>query len=565
MATRPRGAKSDSPVFGARFMGLTKSFRRKVKTVRVRSALDLLLRQAGRVLILAGVAAIAAVTAERLLALTVLTPIAFVIFAIVAAALIIIPWLFQIPTSMQASVLLDERLGLQERCSTTLALVQSDDPFAQAARTESLQAIERANLKGHFPIRLTGHWLGGAGVWLVAILLAFFLPQKDFLGVVRQRQQRDVKARQVAEVKEEVRKAMEPVRSAVQKLGDPNLTNELAKLDKIMQMTDPQEAKREAMKALGEMSDKIKRMQEDPQAQTADALKQAFKRLKGATDPFAQEIRSALAKGDLNKAADMLGQLQKQLSEGTLPPEKQKELAKQLQDLANELKRLSEQQRQLEEELAKLGLNKELARLSPERLRQALQQQGLSAETIEKLLKKAAACQAAQGQLAKLGQALGDAAADGMLLGDQLGEAIDQLNAVDAMEKQGLLLASSEGALSSCMGSIGQGMGQGDPNGASNPFGIGTETTNNRAPDTHDPTATKTTRAPSKVGEGPVVAGWYFKDTQIKGESQRGFTEVVQAGRAGAAEAISENQIPRRHEQMIKQYFNQLEASGPKP
>ena len=546
-------------------MGLTKSFRRKVQTVRVRSALDLLLRRTGSVLAVAGVIAIAAVATERLFALYILTTVTSVLFASVVAAFILIPWLLRIPTPMQASVLLDQRLGLKERFSTTLALVQSDDPFAQAARTESLRAIERANLRGNFPIRLTGRWLCGAGIWLVAILLVFFLPQRDLLGVLRQRQERDVKARQAAEVKEEVQKAVEPVRSVVQKLGDPNLSEQLAKLDKIMQMTDPQEIKREAMKALGDLSDKIKKMQETPQAETADALKQTFKRLKGSTDPFAQEIRSALAKGDVGKAADMLGQLQKQLSQGTLPAEKQKELARQLQDLADELKRLSQQQKQLEDELAKLGLDKQLARLSPEQLKQALQQQGLSPEAVEKLLQKAAVCQAAQGQLAKLGQALNGAAVDGMFQGDSLGEAIDQLNAVDAMQKKSLLLASSEGECSKCAGSIGQGMAQGMPGGQSNPFGIGTETTNSRAPDTHDPTATKTTRVQSKTGEGPVVAGWYFRDTQVKGESRRGFTDVVQAGRTGAAEAISENQIPRRHEQMIKQYFNQLEASGPKP
>jgi hypothetical protein len=61
------------------------------------------------------------------------------------------------------------------------------------------------------------------------------------------------------------------------------------------------------------------------------------------------------------------------------------------------------------------------------------------------------------------------------------------------------------------------------------------------------------------------VASWYFRDTQVKGEAQRTFAEVVQAGRASAAEALSENQIPRRYEDAVKAYFNQLEKSGPRP
>ena len=52
---------------------------------------------------------------------------------------------------------------------------------------------------------------------------------------------------------------------------------------------------------------------------------------------------------------------------------------------------------------------------------------------------------------------------------------------------------------------------------------------------------------------------------QVKGEARRTFSDVVQAGRASAAEAISENEIPRRYEGAVKEYFSQLEESGPTP
>jgi len=65
-----------------------------------------------------------------------------------------------------------------------------------------------------------------------------------------------------------------------------------------------------------------------------------------------------------------------------------------------------------------------------------------------------------------------------------------------------------------------------------------------------------------KSEQGPVIASWYFKGTQIKGEARRDFSEVIQAGRDSAAEAISENQIPRKYEEAVKKYFSQLEESG---
>ena len=75
-------------------------------------------------------------------------------------------------------------------------------------------------------------------------------------------------------------------------------------------------------------------------------------------------------------------------------------------------------------------------------------------------------------------------------------------------------------------------------------------------------TSAKRTRIKNKPGQGPVIASWYFQESQVKGEAKRDFNEVVQAARDGAAEAISENQIPRKYEEAIKKYFGQLEQSG---
>ena len=59
-----------------------------------------------------------------------------------------------------------------------------------------------------------------------------------------------------------------------------------------------------------------------------------------------------------------------------------------------------------------------------------------------------------------------------------------------------------------------------------------------------------------------MIASWYFKGSQVKGDAQRGFSEVVQAARDSAAEAISENQIPYKYEEAVKKYFGQLEQSS---
>lgn len=541
-------------------MAFSKSFGRKINAVRLRCSVNLLLGQAGCVVAMAGGVAVLVVLVERLLAVTVRTPATLWGFGAVGIAFILVPWLLKVPGRMQASLLLDERLKLNERFSTTLALADSDDPFARAARAESLRTVQQANLRGHFPIDLSPSWYYGAGIWLIVVALFFFLPQKDLLGFMRDREKKQQQDQAVEQAQAEVKQTAEIVKAVVKELGDPNLAEDLKKLDELAQAGAPEEVKRQAIKALGDLSEKIKKMQSGAQVDAADVLQQMLKRLRGSADPFSQQVRMAMAKGDFAQAANLLGQLQKQLAEQTVSEERRKELADQLQQLAKELQKLADQKRQLEEELEKRGLDKKLAQMTPEQLKQALQRQGLKPEMIEQLVQKMAACQAAQGRCSGLGQALGAAGAGGGgLMADDLSDIIDQLNAVESLQQQAIMLRASLNEISRCMGCLGQGMCLGMNPGDK----AGTSPTAAYSNAEEIQSGTKTTRAVGKSDDGPIIASWYFKDTQVKGEARRGFSEVVQAGRASAAEAISENQIPRRYEDAVKEYFSQLEESGP--
>ena len=72
------------------------------------------------------------------------------------------------------------------------------------------------------------------------------------------------------------------------------------------------------------------------------------------------------------------------------------------------------------------------------------------------------------------------------------------------------------------------------------------------------------TRSPSKTGKGPMVASWYFKGKQVKGEAKKDYGKAVQAARDRAADAVGERKIPRRYESTVKRYFGDLEKIGEK-
>jgi hypothetical protein len=557
-------------------MSFTKAFHKKIRAVQVRCSLNLLLQQTGRALAVAGVLAALAVLVQRLLAVTVVTSLGLWVFWGIAVCVVLLLWLLRLPNRMQASLLLDDRLGLRERFSTTLALADSEDPFAQAARNESLVAVQRVNLRGHFPIALSRSWCYGAGTWLIAIALIFLMPQKDLLGLLKKKQQEEQHTKQTEQAKAEVKQTTDAVKAVVEKLDDPALKEELKKLDGFAQAGQPQEMKREAIKTLGDLSDKLRQMQGNTQVDAANMMQQMLQKLHGSTDPFSQQIRMALAKGDFAQAANMLGQLQKDLAASKLSDQQRKEMAQQLQQLAKELQKLSEQKHDLEQELEKLGLDKKLAQMNEQQLKQALQQQGLKPEQVDQLMKKMAASQMASGKCAGLAQAMAACGAGaGALAADELSDAMDQLNALESLQQQAVLTQAGLREIARCVGCLGNGMGDGPvgqqpwqegmPLSRGRGSGGPAQGDGARDSDTEGQTSNKTTRAKNASGEGPVIASWYFKDTQVKGEARRDFTEVVQAGRASAAEAISENQIPRKYEDAVKKYFGQLEQRKPQP
>jgi hypothetical protein len=554
---------------------MLEALEKKLRSVRFRCSINLLLKYAGRVLAAVGIIAMLAVLTDRLLALGIIKSIdirMILIFSAAAIILILLLWLLKQPSRMQVSLLLDERLKLRERFSTTLALADSDDPFAEAARSEARQMAEGVDLQGHFPIRPSKCWKYAISTWLIVAALISFMPQKDLLGFLRKNQQEQQRSRQLEQTKVDIKEAADPVKLAIKQLGKPELEDALNKLDQTPKDAKPQDIKRQAIRQLGGISDKIRQMQNGMQLDSVNQLQKMFKQLRGSSDVFSQKLRLALAKGQFSQASNLLSELQKELAKGNLTPEQQKALTAQMQDLAKRLKELAQKNEEFEKELEKLGLNKELAKLNEQQLRQTLLKQGLAADNIEELLRKASAFRSAANMCAGLGSAMAACGAGaGQLSGDGLAAAVEQLSQLDALQQQLMLTQASLDEITRAIACLGEGMGEGlgyqGPfmDGSSERYGPGTGGPGvgyGPRGTAGDDTSTQRTRLKNRPGQGPVIASWYFQESQIKGEAKRDFTEVVQAARDGAAAAISENEIPRKYEEAIKKYFGQLEQSG---
>jgi len=545
----------------------------KVTRVRLRCLANIFLEGLGRVLTGAGLVILFAILCERLAALPVIQPWVVWTLVIASAALVATSCLLNRPSAMHACLLLDERLGLKERFSTVQVLKHSQDPFAVAACQESRHSAEHADIKRHFPIKPTNNWLYAFSMWTVVVAAFLFVPQKDLFGFLRSQREEETQQAQLQQAQTEIQEAITPVAAAARQLGDTALEAELAALAEVPTGQLPEVARQETIRKLGDVADRLKEMQADPSRISLDIMQQMLKQLKGSPNELARNMQLALAKGDFAKASQMLKDMQKQLEDGSLSDEQKQQLAEGLKSLSSQLAELARKSEQMESELEKQGLDKKLAQLTPEELRKALQQLSVDPKKIDELVMKAAACRSAAGRCAGLGQAMAACAGAGGLSADDLEALAGDLDKLDNFQKQAMLSqAILDQIESSCRG-LGDGMCQGLgcvrpwQAGSSDRYGSGTGGPGKgygaRPGDKEGTTSTAKTRVETTSKPGPVVASWYVKDEQVKGEPLRDFTEVVQAGRDAAAEAISENRIPRKYEESIKEYFGDMERSAP--
>ena len=168
---------------------MLKAFEKKLRWIRFRCSINLLLEQIGRVLTTAGAIGILAILTERFLALSVINSWTLWIFLTLVIALALSSWLFNQPSRMQVALLLDQRLKLNERFSTTLAMAESKDPFALAACQEARQTAQHISPEGYFPIKPPKFWLYATSTWLIVGILFLLMPQKDLLGFLKKEQQ----------------------------------------------------------------------------------------------------------------------------------------------------------------------------------------------------------------------------------------------------------------------------------------------------------------------------------------------------------------------------------------
>ncbi len=553
-------------------------FEWKLRNVQARCNLSLLLSELGLMLIVSGVLAVLLALVHRTLGAQ--FPLEWVIPAVAGAGIIsaTVRWTVRRVRKMQAALLLDERGHLKERFSTVMALEGSDDPFALAATEEAHKFTERLDPNKHFSVRPTPRWYASVATWGLAGIIIAFVPNMDLLGYTRRRQGEQQRTEHLEQAKMEVEKLSRQIKSVVEQLDDPELRNKLDELTAPLDIKEPTTLKRQAIRKLTNLSDELQKMQDSQKFESARTLQKMLRELRGFSKDPLQEFTRMLGKGDFRKAADFLRQLQDKLGSEKMSDEQRKALSEQLDELAKQLDQISRKNDQLKDALRKSGLNEQLAKLDPDQLRKALEKQGLNKEKLEKLLKSAKACRLANSSCRGLGHAMGALGAglgSGELGMEQLDAMIQDMDLLDAIRQDMEATEAALNTVTSCIGCLGKGSGRGRGTKglfAQGPWkgmgpGTGKHGSGYGPRDVLDGenAKMKKTHAPTPLSKGKIIASWYMKGMQIKGESRRELKTIVQGAKDVAAEAIGENRIPRKYQESVKQYFGTLEEKTAEP
>jgi hypothetical protein len=475
-----------------------------------------------------------------------------------AAALIA---LFTGPTRVDAAVAIDHVFGLNERLSTALTLPADlrETPAGRALIADTIRHVGQLDIGSKFGLRMPRlAWVPLVPMALAVALL--FLP--DVM-------QKTAKANRVADAKEK-----EAVKAKVNALGkqiakqreklDKSQFGEteklLAEIEKAAEQLSksPPANKDKAMVELNKLTDALKDRQR--QLGSTEQINKQLQQLKemastGPADDFAKD----LAKADYNKAAQELKKLQEKLLSGKMSEAEKKALKEQLEEMKQQLEKLAnleQRKKQLEQAYKNGGLNKEQF----EQQMAKLNDQAKSLQKLQQLAQQLAKSQQAmnQGDMKKAADALG-------MSQKQLEQLAKQAQEIESLDQALADLQDAKNGLNGdAMNQIGQqldganslGMGGNQPG---NGNGLGRGRGRGDRPEAPDNVAAYNTKVQQQYTKGKaILEGFADSVKQMKGESIITDAEAAEAAGTVAAEALSNQKVPKNVQKQVTAYFDQI-------
>jgi hypothetical protein len=466
--------------------------------------------------------------------------------------------IFSGPSRLDAAVAIDHSFHLNERVSTALTLPSTlrETPAGSALLADARKKLVDLDVAAAFGPRLPRR------AWVVLIPVALAVSMLYVPAWV----ERTVQAKTAIKIDpkvltkqaEALTKKISSQRQAIDKEKFPEAEKLLAQIEKKAEdlAKAPPAQKDKLLVEMSKLTDALKERKQ--QLGSADQVNRQLQQLKklGQSGP-ADQLAKELAKGDFKNAAEQLKQLQEKLEKGQLTEIQKKELMQQLGEMAKKLQEVAnmeERKKQLDQALKNGGLSKE----QYDREMEKLKQQSKSLQQLSQIASKLAQAHEAmkKGDMKQAAQSLGMSEQQMAQMAKQLEEmqALDNTMA-DVMDaKNGL---NDEGL--NQLGQLMDGMGNMDGMRRNMGSGLGRGRGQGDRPEAPDETASYSTRVQQQIRKGKAVfQGLTQPSKTVKGESVIAIQDELEAATAAAANALSNQRIPKNVEKHVRDYYDQL-------
>jgi hypothetical protein len=520
--------------------------------------------------------------------------------AVMATAFAVAGTALSRPSALHAAVVLDGAAGLKERLSTALLMRGSADPFARAAVNDAERSAGRVHVPSHIRHSAPALWPWSAATVLVALILLRFMPTVDVLAKASARGGEVPRAVVEAERQTINVELQDRVNSLKELAQDNPSLKDIAEDLQPLEMPDtpgvtPEDIRREAVKRIDDVGDKLKRELETAEKNPLSEMKRALSKLQPQVgEQASSKLAEALASGSFDGAKQALQKMTEQIQEAAKnaqDPEAQRkleEMQQQLTKLADQISKLSDTV-QLQKELQnKAGLSEEqakklldeLAKMDPKQLAKELQKQlggqGLSEQQIKQLAQKIQqnqqakqACQKLAQGLAKAAQAAQQCKSPGGSGGaasaaNALSDAASQLSDMELSEQMANELQAQLSDLEKLRDNVCQGNCQGnrpgcrpgDRIGKQGPqagLGLGERIGKEKTAYQTDPTKAKT-----RFQGGTVIGQMLVDGPQVRGAASAEALSAAAAQVRDALDAIEREEVPRQYRKVLQEYFERL-------
>lgn len=456
-------------------------------------------------------------------------------------------------TTADAAAEIDKRFGLRERLSSALILTAEDreTDLGEALAADAARKAEKIDVRDKFSWGFTRSLLIPVLPALLAAAL-WWVPNR-----AEPEQVAESKSLTVQQVKNSTKPLMTQIkkkRAEAEKKGltaavdlFKKLEGELSKLQK--------DTKLDTKQTLAKLNDIKNQLSErKKELGSADALRKNLQTMEKFEAGPAQKLADALKKGDFMKAEESLGDLLKQMKNGSMSQADMQKLQKQLEKLQSAMSEAAQQHEQ-----AKEALKQQIAQAEASGDMQKAAQLQRKLEQMQGNDANAAQMQQMADMLSQAQQAMqqGDMQEAQDTL-QQMAEQMAQMNQADAqLQDLDELMDSLAQSKSDMMGNM-QGSMMGSMPGQFPGQGMGDGQGEGERPEEETDAQFWDTRVRQKMGIGETVYGGKVGGDNRKGTTMVEVQEMVLTAITEDPEALDDTPLPKNQRDHTRGYFNSI-------